>query len=190
MSRATIPARRRGCGERQMKRRNTLPALVATGVMAASPAALAAAGDECIKVLGYEWSGEKQSMDPADMHSGDDAYHTFAVYNRLVDVDDNFNVAARARERLVGVRRRPDLDLQAARRRQVPRRQATSPPPTSSTRSSGCWIPARAPARRRCWHFLKPENVKAVDPLTVTFTHQGSGGRVPGPDHRTSSRTS
>ena len=26
------------------------------------------------------------------MHSGDDAYHTFAVYNRLVDVDDNFNV--------------------------------------------------------------------------------------------------
>lgn len=54
--------------------------------------ALAAAGDECVKVLGYEWSGEKQSMDPADMHSGDDAYHTFAVYNRLVDIDDNFNV--------------------------------------------------------------------------------------------------
>jgi peptide/nickel transport system substrate-binding protein len=52
----------------------------------------AAAGDECIKILGYEWSGEKQSMDPADMHSGDDAYHTFAVYNRLVDIDDNFNV--------------------------------------------------------------------------------------------------
>ena len=52
----------------------------------------AAAGDECVKVLGYEWSGEKQSMDPADMHSGDDAYHTFAVYNRLVDIDDNFNV--------------------------------------------------------------------------------------------------
>ena len=45
-----------------------------------------------MKILGYEWSGEKQSMDPADMHSGDDAYHTFAVYNRLVDIDDNFNV--------------------------------------------------------------------------------------------------
>jgi peptide/nickel transport system substrate-binding protein len=54
--------------------------------------AFAAAGDECVKVLGYEWSGEKQSMDPADMHSGDDAYHIFAVYNRLVDIDDNFNV--------------------------------------------------------------------------------------------------
>ena len=45
-----------------------------------------------MKVLGYEWSGEKQSMDPADMHSGDDAYHIFAVYNRLVDIDDNFKV--------------------------------------------------------------------------------------------------
>ena len=40
-------------------------------------------------MLGYEWSGEKQSMDPADMHSGDDAYPP-RVYNRLVDVDDNF----------------------------------------------------------------------------------------------------
>lgn len=54
--------------------------------------AFAAAGDECVKVLGYEWSGEQQSMDPADMHSGDDAYHIFAVYNRLVDIDDQFNV--------------------------------------------------------------------------------------------------
>ncbi|MBA3518807.1 MAG: ABC transporter substrate-binding protein [Rhizobiales bacterium] len=54
--------------------------------------ALAAAADECVKVLGYEWSGEKQSMDPADMQSGDDAYHIFAVYNRLVDIDDDFKV--------------------------------------------------------------------------------------------------
>ena len=52
----------------------------------------AAEGDKCVHILGYEWSGEKQSMDPADMTSGDDAYHIFPVYNRLVDVDDNFNV--------------------------------------------------------------------------------------------------
>ena len=64
-------------------------ALAAAGPLAAGPV-WAAAGDECVKVLGYEWSGEKQSMDPADMHSGDDAYHIFAVYNRLLDVDDNF----------------------------------------------------------------------------------------------------
>lgn len=67
-------------------------ALGALALAGLSGNALAAAGDECVKVLGYEWSGEKQSMDPADMHSGDDAYHTFAVYNRLVDLDDNFNV--------------------------------------------------------------------------------------------------
>lgn len=64
-------------------------AALVTGV---SSAAYAAAGDECVKVLGYEWSGEKQSMDPADMESGDDGYHIFATYNRLVDVDDNFTV--------------------------------------------------------------------------------------------------
>ena len=67
-------------------------AAVAVIGMACATPVWAAAGDECVKILGYEWSGEKQSMDPADMHSGDDAYHTFAVYNRLVDVDDNFNV--------------------------------------------------------------------------------------------------
>lgn len=53
-------------------------------------ATAAAAAEDCARVLGYEWSGEKQSMDPADMHSGDDAYHIFAVYNRLIDVDQNF----------------------------------------------------------------------------------------------------
>ena len=67
-------------------------AVIALAMSGTTSAALAAAGDECVKVLGYEWSGEKQSMDPADMESGDDAYHIFAVYNRLVDVDDNYNI--------------------------------------------------------------------------------------------------
>src|SRR3569833_3251420 len=67
-------------------------AIMALALSGTASSALAAAGDECVKVLGYEWSGEKQSMDPADMESGDDAYHIFAVYNRLVDVDDNYNI--------------------------------------------------------------------------------------------------
>jgi peptide/nickel transport system substrate-binding protein len=67
-------------------------AIAALGLAASASMSSAAAGDECVQILGYEWSGEKQSMDPADMHSGDDAYHAFAVYNRLVDIDDNFNV--------------------------------------------------------------------------------------------------
>src|SRR5215470_19636786 len=57
-----------------------------------SSAAVAAAGDECVKVLGYEWSGEKQSMDPSDHTSSDDAYRLYNVYDRLVDTDPNFNV--------------------------------------------------------------------------------------------------
>src|SRR5687767_16009865 len=65
-------------------------AVAVLGLTGSATTGFAAAGDEFVKVLGYEWSGEKQSMDPADMHSGDDAYHTFAVYNRLLDVDDNF----------------------------------------------------------------------------------------------------
>ena len=76
-----------------MKFRSTVSAAaLAAAAFAGGAPAHAAAGDECVKVLGYEWSGEKQSMDPADMHSGDDAYHIFAVYNRLVDIDDNFKV--------------------------------------------------------------------------------------------------
>lgn len=75
-----------------MTRWLTGAAIAALGLAGSAQTAFAAAGDECVKILGYEWSGEKQSMDPADMHSGDDAYHTFAVYNRLVDLDDNFNV--------------------------------------------------------------------------------------------------
>jgi peptide/nickel transport system substrate-binding protein len=67
-------------------------AVFAIAISGSATLAMAAAGDECVKVLGYEWSGEKQSMDPADMESGDDAYHIFTVYNRLVDVDDNFKV--------------------------------------------------------------------------------------------------
>ena len=61
-------------------------------VWGGSAPANAAAGDECIKIVGYEWSGEKQSMDPADMTSGDDAYHIFSVYDRLLGVDSNFEL--------------------------------------------------------------------------------------------------
>ena len=76
-----------------MRKPNLVTAVVATGMLAwALPSPAQAATDGCIRVVGYEWSGEKQSMDPADMTSGDDAYHIFSVYNRLVDVDSSFQV--------------------------------------------------------------------------------------------------
>ena len=76
---------------RKMAWLSVLPAAVLLALGATSPAH-AAAGDECIKIVGYEWSGEKQSMDPADMHSGDDAYHVFSVYDRLMGVDSSFQL--------------------------------------------------------------------------------------------------
>ena len=166
-----------------MKRKVYVSALVTTAAIAMAPVALGAAGDECAKVLGYEWSGEKQSMDPADMHSGDDAYHIFAVYNRLVDVDDNFKVLPGARDRMVRVRRRPDLDLQVCAK--------ASSSTTASDFDAADVVytfkrlldPATASARRRCCTSSSPTSIKAVDPLTVTFTHQGAGGRVSAPDH-------
>jgi peptide/nickel transport system substrate-binding protein len=69
---------------------SVLPVAALLALGTAAPAT--AAEDECIKIVGYEWSGEKQSMDPADVHSGDDAYHIFSVYDRLMTVDSNFNL--------------------------------------------------------------------------------------------------
>ncbi len=75
----------------QLGRLVSIAALMVASAMAGGPA-FAAAGDECVKVLSYEWSGEKQSMDPAVFNSSDDAYHLYGIYNRLVDVDESFNV--------------------------------------------------------------------------------------------------
>lgn len=72
---------------RKVRRAAWIAGCAVTALFAGSTIASAA---ECARILGYEWSGEKQSMDPADMQSGDDAYHIFAVYNRLIDVDQNF----------------------------------------------------------------------------------------------------
>src|SRR5579871_1554031 len=63
-------------------------ALVLPGVRPAR----AAEGDNCVKVLGYESSGQKESMDPVDHASSDDSYRLLNVYDRFVDADDNFVV--------------------------------------------------------------------------------------------------
>lgn len=76
-----------------MRRLSWLSAVPVAALLALGAVAPAqGASHDCIKIVGYEWSGEKQSMDPADMHSGDDAYHIFSVYDRLLGVDSNFQV--------------------------------------------------------------------------------------------------
>jgi len=130
---------------------------------------MAAAGDECVKVLGYEWSGEKQSMDPADMESGDDAYHVFAVYNRLVDVDDNYNIIpelatewSASADNLTwtfklrqGVKFHSGKDFTAKDVVYTFKRMLD---------------PALGSGARAVLEFLDPDGIKAVDDYTVTFT--------------------
>lgn len=153
-----------------MKSSTWLPAVVAAALMVGgSSASYAAAGDECLKVLGYEWSGEKQSMDPADMESGDDGYHIFPTYNRLVDVDDNFKVIPelatewsssedgktwtfRLRE---GVKFHSGKDFTAADVVYTFKRLM------DEKTGSGA---------RAVMAFVDPEGIKAVDSHTVSFT--------------------
>jgi peptide/nickel transport system substrate-binding protein len=144
-------------------------AAVSLLALASASAPALAAGEGCVRILGYEWSGEKQSMDPADMHSGDDAYHTFAVYNRLVDIDDNFNVLPElATEWSVspdgltwtfklreGVKFHSGKDFSAADVVYTFKRLL------DEKTGSGA---------RAVLAFLDPDGIKAVDATTVTFT--------------------
>lgn len=64
-------------------------AMFVAGLMLMSflPSASEAAQDKCVRVLGYESDGEKQSMDPAELLGSDSGYHIQAVYEPLVDRD-------------------------------------------------------------------------------------------------------
>lgn len=144
-------------------------ALAALGLVISAPAGFAAAGDECVKVLGYEWSGEKQSMDPADMHSGDDAYHTFAVYNRLVDIDDNFNVLPElATEWSVS----PDGMTWTFKLRSGVKFHSGKDFSSADVVYSFKRLldEKTGSGARAVLEFLDADNIKAVDPTTVTFT--------------------
>ena len=144
-------------------------AAIAAACLASTGSALAATGDECVKVLGYEWSGEKQSMDPADMHSGDDAYHTFAVYNRLVDVDDNFKVLPElATEWSVS----PDgltwtFNLRKGVKFHSGKDFTSADVVYTFTRLLD---PALGSGAKAVLEFLDTDGIKAPDPYTVTFT--------------------
>jgi peptide/nickel transport system substrate-binding protein len=131
--------------------------------------AWAAAGDECVKILGYEWSGEKQSMDPADMHSGDDAYHTFAVYNRLVDIDDNFKVIP---ELATEWSSSPDGLTWTFKLRDGVKFHSGKPFSSADVVYTFKRLldEKTGSGARAVLEFLDPDGIKAPDPKTVTFT--------------------
>ena len=144
-------------------------AIVALAVSWTTTSAMAAAGDECVKILGYEWSGEKQSMDPADMESGDDAYHIFAVYNRLVDVDDNYKIIP---ELATEWSASPDNLTWTFKLRQGVKFHSGK----DFTAKDVVYTfkrmldPALGSGAKAVLEFLDPDGIKAVDDYTVTFT--------------------
>src|SRR6516165_2946088 len=50
------------------------------------------AADNCVVVVGTDSGGPNITMDPAFNNTDDDAYHQFAVYNRLMTFDRNMQL--------------------------------------------------------------------------------------------------
>jgi peptide/nickel transport system substrate-binding protein len=160
-----------------MRYRTLMTSVALLATVFAGPA-FAAAGDECVKILGYEWSGEKQSMDPADMHSGDDAYHTFAVYNRLIDVDDNFQtIPELATEWSVS----PDGKTWTFKLREGVKfhsgKDFTSADVVYTFKRF--FDPELGSGAKAVLEFLDPEGIKAVDKYTVSFTTKNAVVELP-----------
>lgn len=148
----------------------SVAALIAgTAALAGASTGFAQSGANCVKVLGYEWSGEKQSMDPADMQSGDDAYHTFAVYNRLLDVDDNGKLTP---ELATEWSASPDGKTWTFKLREGVKFHSGKEFSADDVvyTFKRFFDPALGSGAKAVLQFLDPEGIKAVDAHTVTFT--------------------
>jgi peptide/nickel transport system substrate-binding protein len=150
-------------------------AAIALLAVAAVPAT---AADNCVRVLGYEWSGEKQSMDPSGMWSGDEGYHIFAVYNRLMDVDSNFKLVPELAESWSVSE---DGKTWTFTLRQGVKFHDGSDFDASDVVYSFKRIfdPALDTGGKQVLTFLDPEGIKAVDDHTVTFTTKEPVGELP-----------
>jgi peptide/nickel transport system substrate-binding protein len=150
----------------------------------AALAAVAAAGDvaaaegTCVKILGYESSGEKQSMDPASLYSSDDAYHIFATYNRLVDLDPDL---------------RPVPELAESWESSADGRTWTFHLRSGVTFHDGTefdaadvvytfrrlFDPGLATGAKQALSFLEADGIGIVDAMTVTFTAKAPTAELP-----------
>jgi peptide/nickel transport system substrate-binding protein len=161
------------------KDRVWLAALGAGALALGCPAAgWAAAGDNCVKVLGYEWSGEKQSMDPADMESGDDAYHIFAVYDRLLDVDDNFKTSPVLAESWAVS---PDGKTWTFKLRHGVKFHSGKPFTAADVvyTFKRFFDPNLGSGAKAVLAFMDPDGIKAVDDYTVSFTTKNPVAEFP-----------
>lgn len=156
---------------------NPLTCIAALAVLATAGTA-AAADANCVKILGYESSGEKQSMDPASLYSGDDAYHIFATYNRLVDLDEDL---------------RPVPELAESWETSADGRTWTFHLRPGVTFHDGSdfdaadvvftfkrlFDPALPTGAKQALTFLEPDGISMVDAMTVTFTAKGPAAELP-----------
>jgi peptide/nickel transport system substrate-binding protein len=138
-------------------------------MLGAATATQAFAADDCVRVIGDEQSGEKMSMDPAFQPTNDDAYHLFGVYNRFLNVDDNLD---------------PVPELATSWERSADGKQWTFKLQPGVKFHDGRDFgakdvvytfrrlidPATASPAAALLTFLKPDGIKAIDPLTVQFT--------------------
>ena len=154
--------------------------LISIAALAAATTAGApgAADENCIKVLGYESSAEKQSMDPASLYSSDDAYHIFATYNRLVDLDADF---------------RPVPELAESWQSSADGRTWTFHLRPGVTFHDGSefdaadvvytfkrlFDPTLATGAKQALGFLEPDGIIMVDAMTVTFTAKAPTAELP-----------
>jgi peptide/nickel transport system substrate-binding protein len=146
-----------------------IPTLASALTLATPFCAKAAAGDECVKILGFEWAGEKQTMDPAQAQTGDDAYHIFQVYDQLIYLDDDFQITPGLAESWSlspdgktwtfklrhGVKFHDGKDFGAKDVVYTFRRLLD---------------PATISVAKDQLSFLTADGIQAVDPYTVTFT--------------------
>jgi len=177
-ARAATPAPDFTGGSLMRSKMRSLHAAATIALLSGLPAAAFAQDDGCLRVLGYEWSGEKQSMDPAAMYSGDDAYHVFATYNRLVDVDDTFTVLPElATEWSVSD---DGLTWTFTLRDGVAFHSGKPFTAADVVHSFERLIdPATASGAASVLSFLKPGSITAVDDRTVTFTTEAPVVELP-----------
>src|SRR5215469_3406502 len=153
-----------------MMRRAALLALMATSALAwgVKPTS-AAEGDNCVKVLGYENSGEKESMDPVDHTSSDDSYRLLNVYDRFVDNDDNFTVKPAIAESWSMADGGKTWTFKI---RQGVKFHDGKPLTAKDVVYSFSRIldPNFPNGAKSVFGWLKPENMKIIDPYTVQFT--------------------
>lgn len=68
--------------------------ILATSMLAASALTTAGAGaaEKCVRVIGFESEGEKESMDPGAQVGTDNAYHIRAIYEPLATRDNHMEL--------------------------------------------------------------------------------------------------